>query len=310
MDVLTPYEILQLPENSTFDSIKARYRTLARILHPDKHTARSGNDYVDNLSKDEKGAMFLAIQKSYETLRHLKGREDDMPCEDIEYTIEKEYENNVSEEFRQIGITENFDEDKFNAEFNSYNEKIKETDPFNKGYSEFSSKEDGNGSTNYNTSSLDRDSALKYKKKREKPKKEQKLIERPADNFSQTSFGSTFEFGMTNITDFSTQLGNKNGLNAMDLESAYNNPYFESIQSSSDTSMDKNSFDAAINARMNERTQLNSEIESEEIYLSEEEELQKIRELNKEYEKIRILQEQRDQQRVHRKIKDSQLPKY
>jgi curved DNA-binding protein CbpA len=304
MSTLTPYEILQLPENSTFYSIKARYRVLVRILHPDKHTARSGNDYVDGLSTEEKDAMFLAIQKAYETLRHLKGREDDMPSEDIKYNIGREYENHISEEFKQMGITENFNEDKFNEEFNNYNEKIKSTDPFNVGYNEFSVNET---STSYNTSSLDKDSELMYKKKREKPKVEEKLIERP-DYLSQTSFGSTFEFGLSKITDFSTKLGSKNGINAMDLQSAYNNPYFESIQSDSDISMDKKSFDEAMNERMNERTQLNGKIESKEIYLSEDQELEKVIQLNKDYEKSRILQEQRDQHRVHRKIKDNQLP--
>ena len=121
--VLTPYEILQLPENSTFDSIKARYRTLVRILHPDKHTTNSGNDYVDNLSKDEKDAMFLAIQKAYDELRHLKGRENDLPDEDIEYTIPEELANHITDDMRQMNMNGEFNEDMFNQQFDDYKNK-------------------------------------------------------------------------------------------------------------------------------------------------------------------------------------------
>jgi len=191
----TPYQILDLKEDSSYRDIKIRYRTLCMVLHPDKNV-KVGVSYYDDMSKREKCILFDKVTKAFNTLRTQKKKEKLMPLEDIEY--------NIDEEYRQ---TEEVDKKKFDKNFEEYKKYY--DNPYDTGYSEFNNKAKDIEYKN--------DTSRKFKKPNKKSTKSSITI---SDSGSNSNF---YELGITNVSDFSFSSSSKNGLSGYDLGSSYTN---------------------------------------------------------------------------------------
>lgn len=276
MSHLTPYEILQLDETATMSEIKHRYRNLIKYIHPDKKRMKSNVPYIDNLSDIERRTLFEHVQKAYKELKAHKGREDDMPFDNIEYNIQEQLKINDNIGSSLNGFSKH-ELKNFNSEFEHYKKnKQDDGDPQNMGYASFNHE---------NIQTFYKDIKTKSKQK-----------------FNDRLSGNNFHLGLTVIDDYSVNIGHKQGLYGSDLGIVYNDTKFSRINENGDKSLSKKEFQKKIKEKIKERKKIDKQIENDSIYLSEEENLKKLKKVYKEDNERRKIQKKRDKINTIRRI--------
>jgi hypothetical protein len=102
------YRILGVPPDASLDEVKQRYRTLAKLYHPDAY----GSGVLKSLSKDEATEHFRKITEAYKTIVEFKF---------FEKTFKEAEKSVFSDEFRSASKS-TFDDEKSHAQ-NFYQEK-------------------------------------------------------------------------------------------------------------------------------------------------------------------------------------------
>ena len=84
------YRILGVPPDASLDEVKQRYRTLAKLYHPDAY----GSGVSKSLSKDEAAEHFRKVTEAYKAIIELKT---------FEKAFKKAEKSGFSDEFRSAG---------------------------------------------------------------------------------------------------------------------------------------------------------------------------------------------------------------
>ena len=199
---LTPYDILGVPENARMGDIHCAYRNLIRMVHPDKNFRihrRLG------WSEEDCAEAFSKIRSAYKTLLKQKKIEmKDAPMDNIDYDIDDEFiiiENYEKEK--------EFDLQTFNSKFEQLKKYYDEENPNAVGYNEFS-----RGSVAISTAGDAGDLV---------PPVETIIpVPEPPSAPSVCDKPKCYEFGLTNVTDFSIRSQEKgSSIEGTDLLKAF-----------------------------------------------------------------------------------------
>ena len=222
---ISPYQILGVQENDSLAQITATYRTMIKMLHPDRGLTIEARRL--GWTDDEKNLAFIAVQDAYKTIvneRKYIDKQNNMPDYNLEYDIESDYTNHVQQKIDP----RNFDQSAFNQLFEIERQRDIEQgfeDPYNRGYEMFS---------NVNTQEHDlirkgqgrQDIPVSVNQKRVPHKMDNGALVKynylDDQNCIKTGSCPVMELGLTNINDFSVKIGSGSAsLAGSDLMSVY-----------------------------------------------------------------------------------------
>lgn len=247
-----PYEIIGVSKYDSLDDITFVYKKLALTLHPDKML--TAEDIAKGWTEEEKNKAFLIVSDAYTQIVKEKKAYTNAP------TSKQIYENDYF-----IDGNREFNAEKFNREFE---EKIKnENDPYKKGYV-FNTRNVSNGpigSQHYTEMSDIKADEQKKGTIMEYTYHDPFLNDLYVDTSMNSNSLHCTELGLSNITDFSSKIGNMMGT---DLMSVYkdNNEIWENTFK---TSSEINKFNDTnnINVNMNKlKEQRENEIKFDENF--------------------------------------------
>ena len=173
---LNPYDVLGIPNNSDWKTIKRSYKHMLNQTHPDK----MGN-----------AKYFMLVHEAFNQLQETRNHEKkykNLPKEEVNY-------NNNIEDVPEPHKMKDFNNQKFNKYFE--NNKLQQDNYMNKGYGNRMSK-----SLDYQEDISD---LLKTKLKI--PKQELVLYKEPEALNSSNIFDSCYELGKVKENDFSCRNG-------------------------------------------------------------------------------------------------------
>tara|TARA_B100001094_G_scaffold263748_1_gene265467 strand:+ start:2895 stop:3668 length:774 start_codon:yes stop_codon:yes gene_type:complete len=173
---LDPYDVLGIPSNSDWKTIKKAYKHMLNQTHPDK----MGN-----------AKYFMLVHEAFNHLQETRNHEKkykNLPTEEVKY-------RNDMEDIPEPHKIKNFTNEKFNKYFEK--NKIQEENYMNSGY----------GSKMTQSLNYQEDISELLKNKLKIPKQELVMYKEPEALNSSNIFDSCYELGKGKETDFSCRNG-------------------------------------------------------------------------------------------------------
>lgn len=278
---INPYDILDISPMASTAEIKARFRSLALMYHPDKcNLTFIGEDY------------FNEIQKAYRSLMKTR-RDSRMPDYDIKY---ENIEQELDAEMREIldmnendsnnfvvnieSDTQNYFNNEFNRRFMEVNRAFRDLRPWEKGYSDWNRVPKGNDVIKeFDINDITYKNL--FVNEFRKPEVNDSFNESDPDT---QHFIPKSNYGLVRIDDFSVEdVGKKNNLHGGDLEKSFSNRITESYDQIKTSDENQKSLENLLDEKLRERTDEDYEFPSKEdaeVMMSREKQSEKNHENN------------------------------
>jgi len=217
MDSFSAWDVLDMSPKSSTAEIKARYRSLVLMYHPDKcNLSFIGPDY------------FHEIQKAYKTImstrRDARMPKHDIDYQDIEQELDYELRGILKENFNVTSETQREFNDAFNKRFMETNKAFDRLRPLTMGYSDFNRIPTSDDIIK--KFSVD---DIKYKKIERRETEVSKPLKPIFDIKNSGIYGLGVpapNFGIIKIEDFSVKCGTKKSLSSGDLGKVFSKNVF------------------------------------------------------------------------------------
>lgn len=275
----TPFQLLGIEPTNNIHEIKSAYKRMLLMIHPDKASKIKW-------TKEEKNEAFRKIRKAYKTI--IKDYKfHDVPDYDIEYNVDNEDMFQNKSEILEYRNNFKHDIKEFNKMFDKKKQKDQEMgmeDPYSRGYVDFNRKHSEN---------IEHQLTKEYKPK-PKSSKSHKLVHR--NSLEHNYSNGTYEFGLTNVGDFSVKNNSKNGLLGSDISQVFDDTeIWEMSAMRNDKLKNKYNDDKNVNEKLKELRKERSNLDIKNEYKkAESNESEENMVLTRRLKKARDIQKQRD----------------